>query len=332
MKLALYWKQAKENIVQCQLCPHFCTLKDMEKGKCKVRQNIKGKLFSLTYNKPCSISIDPIEKKPLYHFLPGKKTLSIATVGCNLSCSHCQNYEISQSEEITGKEIKPEAVIKTAIKENSKIISYTYTEPTIFYEYMLDIARLARKNKMKNTTITNGFINQEPLKKLCNYLDGSNIDLKSISDDFYKKICGARLNPILEAIKTMHKAGVWIELTCLLIPGENDTEEEIKKLILWIKKNLGENVPLHFSAFYPVYKILDKLPTSIQILIKARKLALKAGLHYVYTGNLRDEEGSTTFCPKCRKAVIKRDSFTIIENKIINGKCPCGEKIPGVWE
>jgi len=335
-KEALFWRilSEKEKTVQCQLCPRFCVLKPGEIGNCHVRKNEKGKLISLVYAKPCSLALDPIEKKPLYHFLPGEQALSVATIGCNLHCKHCQNWEISQAkpQEFKSLEIKPEEIVKETKKKKAKIISYTYTEPTIFYEYMLDICKIAKKEKIKNTTVTNGFINPEPLKELCKYIDGSNIDLKSIDDEFYKRVCGGRVEPVLEAIKIMKEKGVWIEITNLLIPGLNDSTEQISRLVEWIKKNLGKDVPLHFTSFYPTYKMLNLPPTSLETLRKARKIALSKGLHFVYTGNLPDEEGSTTFCPKCKKVLIKRKGFGVIENNLKKGKCPeCDEKIAGVW-
>lgn len=335
MKQALFYKKLKNKIVQCQLCPHFCTLKDGEQGKCRVRENQKGQLFSLVYNNPCSLALDPIEKKPLYHFLPGQSTLSIATVGCNLNCKHCQNWEISQANpnEIRTKEISPKEIVKEAKKSKVKIISYTYTEPTIFYEYMLDIAKLAKKEGIKNMIVSNGFINPEPLKKLCKYIDAANIDLKSIDDNFYKKICGARVGPVFEALKILKKEGVWIEITNLLIPGLNDKEKDIKKLVSWIKDNLGETVPIHFTAFYPTYKLSHLSATSIETLKKAREIALEVGLKYVYTGNIPDSDGDITFCPKCKKILIKRRLFSIIENNLKENKCSkCNEKIDGVWD
>ena len=334
VKEAKFYSKLKGDAVKCELCPHFCVLRNDGIGKCRVRKNINGKLFSLVYSRPCSIALDPIEKKPLYHFLPGKKALSIATVGCNLRCSNCQNWEISQNtpDKIRSLEIKPEEVIKEAKKHKIKIISYTYTEPTIFYEYMLDIAKLAKKAKIKNTTVTNGFINPEPLKQLVEHLDGSNIDLKSIDDEFYRRVCGARLNPVLETIKLMHKKGVWIEITNLLIPGLNDSTEQIERLVEWVRKELGREVPLHFTAFYPTYKLINLPPTNIETLRKARKIALSKGLYYIYTGNLHDNEGNNTYCPNCKNIIIKRQGFSVIENNLKKGRCnDCHEKIAGVW-
>ncbi len=335
-KEALYYKKLKDkkNIIQCQLCPKFCVIKPGERGNCGVRENVDGKLYSLVYERPCSIGLDPIEKKPFYHFFPSQQALSIATPGCNLHCLYCQNWQISQSkpEETSSFSMQPKRVIEEATNREVKIISYTYTEPTIFYEYMLDIAKLAKQKGIKNTTVTNAFINPEPIAELCKYLDASNIDFKG-SDSFYRKVSGGWRKPVEEAIKIMHKKGIWIELTNLIIPGYNDSEKEIKEIVDWIKENLNVDVPLHFSAFYPTYKMLDIKPTKPEIVIKARKIAMDAGLNYVYTGNINDKEGSTTFCPSCKKSVIVRENFLVFENKLIDGKCPyCGEKIAGVWK
>jgi pyruvate formate lyase activating enzyme len=332
-KEALYYKELKDNIVQCQLCPRFCTIKPGERGNCGVRQNINGKLYSLVYNKPCSVALDPIEKKPLFHFMPGQEALSIATVGCNLHCLHCQNWTISQAapEEIPYMYLTPKEVILGAEKKDIKIISYTYTEPTVFYEYMFDIAKIAKKNKIKNTMVTNGFINSEPSNELCKYIDGANVDVKG-NEKFYEEVCGAKLGPVLESIKKMHEQGVWLEVTNLIIPGYNDNEKEIMKIVDFVK-GISKDIPLHFSAFYPAYKMQRTGPTSKETIKNARETAMKH-LNYVYTGNISDEEGSTTFCPKCKKAVIKRNEFyAVVENNIVDGKCKfCNEKIAGIWQ
>jgi len=334
MKEALFYKKLKDGIVQCQLCPHFCVLKDRERGKCGVRENQQGKLISLVYGKPCSLALDPIEKKPFYHFLPGETVLSVATVGCNLKCKFCQNSEISQAkpEEVPFREIKPEEVVEAAKKQKIKIIAYTYTEPSVFCEYMLETAKLAKKQGIKNVIVSNGFINPEPLKELCKHIEGANIDLKSINEDFYKKICEAKVAPVLETLKILKKEKIWTEITNLMIPTLNDSEADIKKLVGWTKENLGTSTVLHFTAFYPCYKLLNLPPTPIQTLKKARKIALEEGIKYVYTGNLPDDEGNNTYCPKCKKIVIKRRLFSIIENNLNKGKCKyCHEKIDGIW-
>ncbi len=334
LKEALYYRKLKNNLVKCNLCPRFCVIKHGERGNCGARGNIDGKLFSLVYNKPCSVALDPIEKKPFYHFLPGSKSLSIATVGCNLHCLHCQNWEISQAkvDDVPYLQVSPQQVIQQAKTKQAQSISYTYTEPTVFYEYMLDIAQLAKKEKLKNNIVSNGFINSLPLKKLCASIDAANIDLKG-NALFYEKMCQGKIEPVLESIKLLHQKGVWLELTNLIIPGYNDSVEEIKHMIAWILENLGKDVPLHFSAFYPCYKATNIKPTPPEFLMKARVIAKNLGLNYVYTGNIADAEGSTTFCPKCGAKVITRQGFHVIDNKLSNGKCPfCKEKIAGVWK
>jgi pyruvate formate lyase activating enzyme len=334
MKEALFYKKTKEGMVQCQLCPHFCAIKKGERGKCGVRENKAGKLYSLIYSKPCSLAVDPIEKKPLYHFMPGQPILSIGTVGCNLKCKFCQNCEISQArpEQVYSRDIFPEEIIHEAKKQKIKMIAYTYNEPTIFYEYLLEIAKLAKKAGIKNVIVSNGFINPAPLRKLCRYIDAANIDLKGIEDDFYNKICGARVAPVLETLKILKKEKVWLEITNLIIPTLNDYEKDIKKLVDWVTENLGKESVLHFTAFYPQYKLAHLPPTSLKILENARKIALDAGLKYAYTGNIQDNEGDNTYCPKCNKLLIKRRLFSIIENNLSKGKCKyCHAKIDGVW-
>ena len=333
MEEALYYKKLKDKIVKCELCPRFCVIKPGDRGNCGVRENQNGNLISVVYGKPVSAEVDPIEKKPFFHFLPKNVTFSIATAGCNLHCMYCQNWRISQCspEEVSSLDMLPKKVISEAKKSKCRIISYTYTEPTVFYEYMLDTAKLAKKARLRNTVVSNGFINPAPLNKLCNYIEAANIDLKG-DDKFYRKITGAWIKPIQDTLITLKKKGVWIELTNLIIPGQNDSEKDLMWLINWIKDNLGLDVPLHFSAFYPMYK-LTNLPATAAITVKkARKMAIDAGLHYVYSGNILDEEGSTTYCPKCGKAIIKRRDFDVTENNLKNGKCPCGEKIAGVWK
>jgi pyruvate formate lyase activating enzyme len=331
-KEALFYKKLKDKLVQCKLCPKFCMIMPDNYGNCNVRKNIDGKLYSMVYGKPVSVAIDPIEKKPLYHFLPSSKSLSMATVGCNFHCSHCQNWRISQAkvEDVPHLNVSTEQIVNQAKENGLKSISYTYTEPTVFYEYMFDIAKLAKKQKIKSVVVSNGFINQQPLKKLAPLIKGANIDLKG-NASFYEKICDGKIGPVLDTMKLLHEKKVWLEITNLIVPGYNDDVEEIKKTVSWILENLGKDVPLHFSAFYPCFKLTDVQPTAPEFLIKARIIAKNMGLNYVYTGNIADEDGSTTFCPECGQAVIKRKNFLVIENKLKKGKCPCGEKIPGVW-
>ena len=343
MKEALYYSKLKNKIVTCSLCPTNCVIKPDNVGNCKARKNIEGKLYSLVYAKPISISIDPIEKKPLYHFLPGTYALSIGTLGCNMHCLHCQNYDISQkeAEKFSGKETPPKEIVERAIKNNCKSIAYTYNEPTIFYEYVLETAKLARKKGINNIMVTNGYINKEPLKELYKYIDAANIDLKSLDEDFYKKICSVRLKPVLETIKEIkllnsnnsQSKTTHIELTNLIIPGYNDKKQQIEKLVKWVKENTGINTPLHFSAFYPTYKLLDVERTPPKKLLDAKEIAKKQGLKNIYLGNTILPDSGNTYCPKCNKLLIGRSQFQVYKNNIKKNSCPyCNEPIEGVFE
>lgn len=331
MKKAVFYSK-KEGYVECSLCPHNCKIKKGKSGNCKSRKNIDGELNSLVYGKVTTAAIDPIEKKPLYHFYPGSKILSFGTTGCNLHCKHCQNSATSQvyPDEFPNEDITPEELIEIAKRKGCKSIAATYNEPTIFYEFMLDTFKLAKKEKIKTVAVSNGFINPEPLKELLPYLDAVNIDLKAFNEEFYKKICGAKLRNILETLKTINKSETHLEITNLIIPTLNDKEEDIKKMCGWIKENLSKDVPLHLSAYYPSYK-LDIGPTSEKILLKARDIA-KRYLDYVYTGNLRTEDGETTSCPECSKVLIKRKGYMILENNIKDSRCKyCSCKIKGFF-
>jgi len=332
MKEALFYKVLKDNKVQCELCPHKCTIPEEKSGFCKVRQNIKGKLFSLVYGKSIATSIDPIEKKPLYHFLPGSFSMSVATVGCNLKCEHCQNWEISQPREIIGENIEPKEIVKLALENECKSISYTYTEPTIFYEYMIETAKLAKKAGIKNVIVSNGYINEKPLKKLLLYIDAANIDLKSFNPDFYKDVCKAKLEPVLNTIKLIASSPALLEITNLIIPEKNDNLDEIKDMCNWIIENIGNNAPLHFSAFYPQHKMLSTNPTPPDTLFKAYEIAKKTGINYIYLGNIQSDKGSNTLCPKCNSVLIERSMMNTENIQIKDNKCNCGEKIPGLWE
>ncbi|MBR9691254.1 AmmeMemoRadiSam system radical SAM enzyme [Candidatus Woesearchaeota archaeon] len=334
MKEAMYYKKLKDKTVKCLICPRNCVIENGERGFCKSRENKKGKLFSLVYAAPCSVNVDPIEKKPLFHFLPGTKAFSIGTTGCNLRCKFCQNWQISQAmpEDIPFIELSPEKVVEEAIDNGCKSIAYTYTEPAVFFEYVLDIAKFARKKGIKNIIVSNGFVNQEPLKELCKYIDAANIDLKSFSDEFYKRITKGWLKPVLESLKTIKKQGVWLEVTNMIIPKLNDDMDMIKRMCLWIKEQLGEETPLHFSRFHPDYLLRDSPPTEKNVLLKAVEIAREEGLKYVYIGNILTEDGEKTKCAKCGKVVVDRGMFSLVENKLKDGKCGCGEEIEGVWE
>ena len=333
MKEALYYKKLGKSLVKCELCPRMCIIKPDNPGLCGVRKNIKGRLYSLVYARPCAVHIDPIEKKPLYHFMPGARAFSIATIGCNFFCGFCQNWQISKAEagnmEGVYEEVEPKKVIELCKQNKCSIMSYTYTEPTIFYEYMMDIAKLARKNNIKNTIVSNGYVNEEPLRELCKVLDGANIDLKAFTNDFYQKVCKGTLEPVLKSLKILKEEGVWVEVTNLVVPGLNDDFKKVEEMCKWIGENLGRDVPIHFSRFHPDYKMTDKEPTKLETLEKAKEIA-EEYLDYVYLGNIGGE--SNTFCPKCKAVIIERGIFSPTEKKVKEGKCPeCGEKIAGVW-
>lgn len=321
-------------IVECRLCHHRCRLNEGERGQCRVRINLDGKLYSLVYGKPCSVHIDPIEKKPLYHVLPASASFSLATAGCNLRCKFCQNWQISQSppEETENIELPPESVVREALNNRCRSIAYTYSDPVIFYEYMLDTAKLAKQNGLINIFRTAAFIEQEPLLELCPFIQTASVDLKGITEQYYEKMCSARLEPVLQAIKTMRREGVWLELTNLVVPTWNDKEKDIVDLCRWIKDNLGSDVPLHFSRFWPMHQLKSLPPTPERTLTRAREIGLGEGLHYVYVGNIPGHEGNNTYCPKDGKLLIHRIGYSILENNIIDGKCKfCGTHIPGLW-
>jgi pyruvate formate lyase activating enzyme len=282
LKEASYYEQLVNGMVQCHLCPRQCILREDQRGICRVRQNIDGRLYTLNYGQIASAHLDPIEKKPFFHFLPGSKVYSIAAVGCSLHCVYCQNWQIAQvfPEEVETIEMSPEQVVEKAIESGAKSIAYTYSEPTAFFEYMLDIAKIAKEKGLRNVVVTSGYINPEPLRELCQYLDAIKIDLKSFNENFYQKLTGGRLGPILESLKVIKEEGVWLEIVNLLIPGENDSPEEIRQMAQWIKDNLDDEVPLHFTRFYPMYKLQNLPPTPEETLKKARQIALDVGLKY----------------------------------------------------
>ena len=335
LKKALWWKVLDNNGIQCHLCPRQCVLGPSQKGFCQARKNIKGTLYALTYGKPVAIHVDPIEKKPFAHVYPGTQSFSIATAGCNLRCKFCQNWEISQldAETVELPYVSPEEIISRAKETGSKTIAFTYTEPTIFYEYMLDIAKLAKKEGIPCVMHSEGYINKEPLRELAQYLTAANIDLKGFSERYYSAFCQGSLEAVLGTLKTLKEKGVWIEITTLLVPDGNDSDEEITKLCQWIKENLGENTPLHFSRFFPNYKLTDLSPTPLSTLIRARNIAKGIGLNFVYIGNVPQQIGEDTLCPSCGKIIIKRIGYTVLENNLKNGKCGfCGLAIPGIWD
>ncbi|HII72299.1 TPA: AmmeMemoRadiSam system radical SAM enzyme [Candidatus Woesearchaeota archaeon] len=336
MKEAMFYEKQERMKVQCKLCPHQCVILHGKRGVCRVRENRQGVLYSMVYGLPCTAAVDPIEKKPLFHFLPGSKAFSIATAGCNFHCKWCQNWEISQRppEEVPSMKMSPEEVVSKAIRSGSETIAYTYVEPSIFYEYMLDCAKLARKQGLKNIMVSNGYLNPEPAKKLFKYIDGINIDLKGFTEEFYREYCGGRLQPVLDTIKLAHKMGVWVEVTMLIVPTVNDDFNKIKEMCQWLKDSVGDRVPLHFSRFFPMYKMTHIEPTPVETLLHAEKIARGVGLKYVYIGNVHGNHDEATPCPKCGKKVIERTSFfTVEKNNVKEGKCKfCKTKVDGVFK
>ncbi|NQT33134.1 MAG: AmmeMemoRadiSam system radical SAM enzyme, partial [Candidatus Omnitrophica bacterium] len=336
MHEALFYRKMGDEAVQCGLCINRRTLSNGQRGFCRVREPVNGKLYSLVYELICSSHIDPIEKKPMFHLLPGSKSFSIATAGCNSRCKFCQNWTISQRppEETTNHRLSTEGVVATAVGNGCKSIAYTYTEPIAFYEYSLDAAKLAKKKGIYNIWVTGGKINPEPLKHACKYIDAANVDFKGFDNNYLREVCAQELDNILEAMVIMKNEGVWMELTNLIVPTLNDDMKVIRQMVKWIKTNLGPDVPLHFSRFWPQYKLRSLYPTPLETLKRAREIALEEGLHYVYVGNVPDIVTASTTCPGCGKIVIKRQGYSVLENKVSsNGTCKmCGHKIAGIWK
>lgn len=338
MHEALFYKttDAQTHQVQCQLCNHRCKINPGKRGICAVRENREGTLYSLNYGKLISENVDPIEKKPIFHMLPGSLSYSIATVGCNFRCKHCQNFDISQYPHmhhgaVPGSERTPAEVVDGAIKAGCRSISYTYVEPTIFYEFALDTAKLAHQQGIKNIFVSNGYTGTEATRELAPVLDANNIDLKAFTDKFYKEVCGARLQPVLDTIKLMKELGVWVEVTTLVIPGWNDSDDELRDIARFIKE-VSTEIPWHVTRFWPTYKMTDRNPTPESTLIRARDIGLNEGLPYVYVGNLRTADGENTPCPRCRQTLITRSGFAVLRQDLKNGNCPhCGQALAGIF-
>ncbi len=333
--MGAFGKWGRQLQVQCELCPKNCLIEPGQSGECRVRINIDGVLRTVVYGYPCSISVDPVEKKPLFHFLPGTPILSIATVGCNLHCRNCQNWEISQAnpEDTPAAFCPPERLVQLTREQACPSIAYTYTEPIIYYEYTYDSAKLAREAGMRNVLVTAGYVNEEPWRQLLEYVDAANIDLKALSDEFYQRICSATLKPVQDALVAAKASGALVEVTHLIIPTLNDRSEQLRQLSRWIKTNMGAETPLHFSRFFPKYKMLNLPPTSLETLDTAREIAMEEGLQYVYIGNIRSKEGQNTYCPECERLLIERSGYTILQNNLKDGRCPdCSKEIYGVWK
>ncbi len=331
MEALLY--ETKSGELKCKLCNHFCKIPESKTGICGVRENRSGKLHTLVYDKVIATQADPIEKKPLYHFLPGSLSYSIATPGCNFKCKFCQNHNIAQMPHdkgfISGEAIKPEDIVQRAIKSRCQSISYTYTEPTIYFELAHETSKLAHEQNIQNVFVTNGYMSNQAIDMITPYLDAANVDLKSFSNDFYKKYCGAKLSPVLDNLVHMREKDIHVEVTTLVIPGLNDSTEELDSIANFIITKLGADTPWHISRFHPAYKLGNNPPTPQNYLLNTRDRSLKKGLKYVYTGNIVSDEGASTKCSTCNRVVLKRDGYRVIEILIKDGKCPCGEEIYG---
>ena len=336
LKEAVLWESAGQGKVQCNLCSWRCVIADGKVGRCAVRKNQAGVLYSLNYDKVCAANVDPIEKKPLFHFQPGSQSFSVAAIGCNFRCDFCQNWQISQmaldSGQISGEVITPEQIVQSAIRGKCSSIAYTYTEPTVFMELTDECGRLAKQNDISNVFVSNGFMTKEAVDFATNWLDGINIDLKAFSENYYKKLCKAKLAPVLETIKYIAEStDIWMELTTLLVPGENDSDDELKALTDFIVSSAGVDTPWHVSRFHPNYKYQGSVATPADTLERAMQIGKDAGLHFIYVGNLPGAEAESTFCYKCSKLLIERFGYNINENYIENSKCPdCGAEIAGV--
>ncbi|MBG0859782.1 MAG: AmmeMemoRadiSam system radical SAM enzyme [Bacteroidales bacterium] len=332
-KIALFQEETPRGVM-CRICPNECVLKEGETSKCNNRRVRNSKLYTMAYGNPCSANIDPIEKKPLYHFYPGSRAFSIATAGCNLVCLNCQNWTISQTgpDKTRNYDLSPEEVVAECIKSSCRSIAYTYSEPTTFYEYTYDTAVLARKAGIKNIVKSNGYINPEPLKKLCSVLDAANIDLKSFNESTYLKLTGGKLQPVLESLKVYKEMGIWLEITCLIVPTWTDKMDEIRKMCSWLSDNGFNTTPLHFSRFHPIHKLEQLPPTPVEVLRNAAKIAAEEGMKYVYIGNVPGNEISDTRCPSCNTDLVVRQGYRIVQNSISDGKCSkCGNVIEGIW-
>lgn len=332
---ARYYKKLEGGSVQCLLCPHQCEVSKGDRGECGVRENRNGTFYTLNYGRPCALHVDPVEKKPLFHVLPGSRAFSLATAGCNLNCLFCQNWQISQArpEEIDYKKMSADEIVQRAKEMDCPLIAYTYSEPTIFFEYMLEIAKKAHDKGLVNTCHSNGYINPEPLAELSEFMDAANIDLKGFNEKYYSEICGGELQPVLRTLKKIKKKGIHLELTNLVVPSKNDQMDGIRNMSKWIKTELGPDVPLHFSRFYPRYKLRNLPPTPEETLKRARDIAMEEGLYFVYIGNIQPGHGAeNTYCPQCKKIVVERRGYSDQRIDLKGGECPnCGRSISGLW-
>ncbi len=331
---ALHWEPAGENKVRCLLCPRRCVVADRERGTCGVRENRGGKYVTLVHSRVAALNVDPIEKKPLFHYRPGTKAFSMATAGCNIECRFCQNWELSQfrPEQVRSKELTPGHVVREAKRAGASSIAFTYSEPVIFYEYMRDICTAAADTDLGRVMISNGYIEERPLLELLPHLDAVKIDFKAFSQGFYKDVCSADLKPVLDTLVRIRDKGVWLEMVMLVIPTLNDSPRQLEAMSRWIVQKLGPEVPIHFTRFHPMYKIKNLPPTPVATLENARRIARQQGIAHAYTGNLPGHAGENTYCASCAGVLIERDGYEIKSNNITDGRCPsCRHPITGVW-
>ncbi|MGB9626415.1 MAG: AmmeMemoRadiSam system radical SAM enzyme, partial [Phycisphaerae bacterium] len=331
---ALFWDRLADNRVKCRLCPRECEVADVERGYCGVRENQGGRYQTLVYGALCSANVDPIEKKPLFHYQPGTTAFSVATAGCNIECKFCQNWQISQfrPEQVESVLVTPEQLVAACRSRNVPTLAYTYSEPVVFYEYMHDAAEAGRRQGIGSVMISNGYIREEPLRQLCRHLTGVKIDFKGFRETFYAEQCHGELKPVMATLETLRDIGIWFELVILIIPTLNDSPDEIREMARWVVKRLGPDVPMHFTRFHPTYRMTNLPPTPVATLDQCRTIAMNEGVHYVYAGNVPLHPGENTYCHGCREELIRRVGYRIASNRIRDGKCPrCGTRIPGIW-
>ncbi len=331
---AAHWTMEGKNI-RCGICPRGCLIPPGDRGYCGVREHRSGGLVTLVYGNPCSLNMDPIEKKPLFHVLPGASAYSLATVGCNIQCLFCQNWEISQfkPDQVDSAALSPDGVVREALRRGAQAIAFTYSEPTVWFEYMRDICIAAKGTPLKKVLISNGYIQKKPQAELLRMLDAVKIDFKSFSESFYSDICSAHLKPVLDSLQRVKGSGVWLEMVMLTVPTLNDNPRETAAMAEWIVQKLGPDVPIHFTRFYPMYKLQNLPPTPVHTLEKARQTALDAGIHFAYAGNVPGHPGENTYCPSCKAVLIERDGYSIVKDTIVDGRCAnCKTVIPGIWK
>ena len=331
---ARHWRSLPDRKVRCVLCPRVCEVADVERGYCGVRENVGGQYQTLVYGALCSANVDPIEKKPLFHYQPGTTAFSVATAGCNIECRFCQNWQISQfrPEQVPSVEVSPQRLVDSCKAAGSPTIAYTYSEPVIFYEYMYDTAMLARQQGVGSVMISNGYILEKPMRELCRALTAVKIDLKAFTESFYVEQCAGQLKPVLNTLEVLKDVGIWFELVILIIPTLNDSADEIRRMSEWVVKHLGPDVPMHFTRYHPTYRLTNLPRTPVSTLERCRRVALDAGVRYAYLGNVPMHKGENTYCHKCGTELIHRVGMQTTDNRLRDGKCPkCGTAIPGVW-